>query len=524
MANMKIAIVVSEFNFGITMMMLERAKEQAKFLNADVEKVVNVEKDEGNMSETNNNRRTYGEHLTPIKIFKQFIQPQIKNKLNQYIWVDLFAGEGNLVLPILELIPRNERTNFFQKHIFLFDIQEELVEKAIENVIRYGIPKNIAEKNIIKQDTIKNYPAFLLNLDFPIYHITNPPYLYIGYIVKHKETQKYLEYFKGKNDGYQDLYQLGLINDLRNDIKNMIYIIPSNFLFGFSGSNKIRDDFLKYYTIRKAIIFEKEIFEHTGTNVVICFFERESTHKGKIMSFEGIKINKTIQEKIYILNPKNHYRAGDEFEEFVNKHQAIKPLKIKYYLTIEEVEKNKGEFKVDVIDVSIFNGKGYEKKEIFVNKQLHDKIKSNILSIRTVDTGTMNGRAGLYLIKEVFDVDGILVTKAKYRTHPIQGFITPSLSVENQILLRDYFKLILEYFREKTDSEFMTTYKYSNSEYIRKYLGLSQVKKLIHTFPLLNLREDEKKYFKDLIANRSVKEILSFVEKINERQGLKLWL
>jgi len=70
------------------------------------------------------------------------------------------------------------------------------------------------------------------------------------------------------------LYQLGLINDLHHGIKKMVYIIPSNFLFGFSVSNKIRDDFLKYYIIRKAIIFEKEIFEYTGTNVVICFFER----------------------------------------------------------------------------------------------------------------------------------------------------------------------------------------------------------------------------------------------------------
>lgn len=40
--NMKIGIVVSEFNFDITMMMLERAKEHAEFLGADVKKVLNV--------------------------------------------------------------------------------------------------------------------------------------------------------------------------------------------------------------------------------------------------------------------------------------------------------------------------------------------------------------------------------------------------------------------------------------------------------------------------------------------------
>lgn len=39
---MNIGIVVSEFNFDITMMMLERAKEHAKFLGANVTEVVTV--------------------------------------------------------------------------------------------------------------------------------------------------------------------------------------------------------------------------------------------------------------------------------------------------------------------------------------------------------------------------------------------------------------------------------------------------------------------------------------------------
>jgi len=320
------------------------------------------------------------------------------------------------------------------------------------------------------------------------------------------------------------LYQLGLINDLRHGIRKMIYIIPSNFLFGFSVSNKIRDDFLKYYVIKKAIIFERELFEYTGINVVICFFERKNTPKDEILSFEGIKINKTIRKKLYVLHPRNHYRAGNEFEEFVNEYRAIKPLKIKYYLTLEEVRKNKGKFKVEVIDANAFNGKEYERKEIYVNKYLHDKIKSNILFIRTVDTGSMSGRAGLYTIRDVFDVDAIVVTKAKYRTHPIQLFIDPLLSIEDQILLKDYFNLVLEYFREKTDSEFMTTYKYSDSEYTRKYLGLSQAKKLIQTFPLLSLNESEKKYFKNLIENKNVEKVLSFVKEINKKKGLELWL
>ncbi|MCD6104409.1 MAG: SAM-dependent DNA methyltransferase [Thermosipho sp. (in: Bacteria)] len=469
------------------------------------------------MSKTNKVRRLYGEHLTPIEVFKEFILPEIKNKVYDYIWVDLFAGKGNLILPILELIHEKNRIDFFKKHIFLFDIQKELVEQAIKNAIKYGIPRKIAEKNIIQRDTIKDYPNFLLDSDLPVYHITNPPYLYLGYIVKHKETQKYLEYFKGENKRYQDLYQLALINDLRHGIKKMTYIIPSNFLFGFSVSNKIRDDFLKYYTIKKGIIFEKEIFEHTGTNVVICFFDKKEIPKDEPINFKGIKINNEIQKRTYVLNPISHYRAGSDFEEFVSNYRTEKPLKVTYYLTIEKIEKNKGKCKIEVIDANKIRGKEYIKKEIYVNKNLYEKIKSNVLFVRTIDTGNMDGRAGLYKIKDVFEVDGILVSKAKYRTHPIQIFIDPPLTIKEQNLLKDYFNLVLEYFRKETDSEFMTTYKYSNSKYTRKYLGLTQVKKLIQTFPWLSLNQKEKSIFKNLINTKNTDEIILFIKMKNKK-------
>ena len=108
---------------------------------------------------SNRKRRTYGEHLTPIQIFKEFILPEIKDKLYNYVWVDMFAGKGNLILPILEFI------------------QKKLVEQAIENALRYGIPEKIAKQKIVQRDTIKDYPKFLLDLELPIYHTTNPPYL-----------------------------------------------------------------------------------------------------------------------------------------------------------------------------------------------------------------------------------------------------------------------------------------------------------------------------------------------------------
>jgi hypothetical protein len=69
-------------------------------------------------------RRTFGEHITSKDIFLKYIFPEIKENLHEYIWVDFFAGEGDLILPILNNFPKQERIDFFEKNIYLFDVQE----------------------------------------------------------------------------------------------------------------------------------------------------------------------------------------------------------------------------------------------------------------------------------------------------------------------------------------------------------------------------------------------------------------
>jgi hypothetical protein len=464
-------------------------------------------------------RREFGAHLTSIDIFKKFIFPEIKDLLDKYIWVDLFAGEGNLILPILEAIPQNMRVEFFKEHIFLFDIQKEMVQKAIENAKKYGIPYELSKNNIQLKDTLQDYPDFS-HFKYPCYHITNPPYLYLGYIVKNSERN--LKYFIDKNEGYQDLYQIALINDLRHELKKMIYIIPTNFLFGFSVSNKIRKDFLPFYNIQKAIIFEKKIFEFTGTNVCICFFERKKQPSQNNIVFKAIKINNKNTEKEYNLSPKNFYRAGGEFDEYVSEFSSPNPLKIKFYLTLDEVEKNKGQKMIKLLDVNNFSNGYFKYNTFFVNDKIYQKIINNPLFIRTLDTGAWEGRAGIYNIKETYGVDGILVTKEKYRTHPIHIFITPELSAEDLILLKNYFNLMLEYFRDITDSEFLTTFKYSNSNYIRKYLGLSQAKKLIETFPVHLISSEKKKIIKILVEQKNIEGIKDILSKLGKKAEMQI--
>jgi hypothetical protein len=103
-------------------------------------------RDYGSPKHVGEDRREYGIHFTSVEIFKNFILPYIKDELYKYIWVDLFAGEGNLILPILELVSPDNRAQFFEKHIFLFDIQNDMVEKCITNVIDYANEKQTLHK------------------------------------------------------------------------------------------------------------------------------------------------------------------------------------------------------------------------------------------------------------------------------------------------------------------------------------------------------------------------------------------
>jgi len=170
----------------------------------------------------------------------------------------------------------------------------------------------------------------------------------------------------------------------------------------------------------------------------------------------------------------------------------------------------KGDQTLEVINANKLNGKNYEREFIQVSNQLKSYILSNILYVRTIDTGNAKGRVGLYEIQEKYGVNGIYTTET-HRTHPIQLFLYPPISYENQIYLKNYFNLLLEYFREIDDSEFLSTFKYSNADYTRKYLGLTQTKQLIRTFPILDLSSEQDNELKKLIDKKQPENIIEYM-------------
>ncbi|MEM4165502.1 MAG: N-6 DNA methylase [Nitrososphaerales archaeon] len=462
-------------------------------------------------------KKKRGLFYTPAEVFRKYVLPKLKDSLWDYTWIDLYCGKGDLIIPIVKDIEENNRNKFFSEHIRCFDIDEHALSLFADRLRQIGVKDELIKKNLIQLDTLKEFPSF--EYSYPLYHITNPPYLYKGYMPKTEKTRDLLQYFKGKREPLQDLYQVALFNDLMKGLDKMIYIIPTNFLFGDANANHIRQLIFKYYNLVDLYILEKKVFSDTGTNTCVCFFEKKAIPSEADQIVYATKISKDGEKKrAYKLSKKFRWRAGSEFYEFVERFKADKPLDFEYYLMKKDVEANKGDYEVILLDVN-----NYTKLVAKVNKELHDRIKSNVLFLKTLDTGRFEGRAGLYECKKVFGVDGIMVSKDyTYRTHPIQIFFKSRLSYDEQVFVKDWFNYILNKLREEYDSDFMTTYRESTRYYTRKYLGLNQARAIIETCPLSDVNVKEVKHIHSLepwIENYLAKKEI----KVKDVKNLRYW-
>jgi len=426
--------------------------------------------------------KKYGLFLTPVEVFNKYIYDYIKDKTNDYVFVDFFCGSGNLVLPILDHISPAQRNEYFKNHIFLFDILQSQVEIAIKNAVNLGVNETTARQNIKVRDTIKDYPKELVEkFGGKLFHITNPPYGNVHFIGR-SEYKESMKYFTGRYENFQDLYQLALINDFDNELKNMIYIIPTNFINGDASSNKIRNEFFTKYTIKNAISFEKQIFEETGLTTSIFFFERIEKQLDEI-TFINKKIGYNYEKDVETtLVKKYNYRNGWQALEWIKNHTKSDGLEADFKLKMKEVEENK-----DDIKASFYIPNSEEYKEFSINQILYDKLKSNPFYIRIVDGGSKEKKAGLYPIEDL-KCDGI-ISADLHRISAMQIFLKQNLSKEQINKLIDLFNKRLSYLRELTDSDFLLTFQtpYGNG-YIKKYLSIKQAKEILKTISLSDLQ------------------------------------
>jgi len=255
---------------------------------------------------------------------------------------------------------------------------------------------------IIQRDTLLYPPSFTNK-----FVLTNPPYL-----AKNKSSNKeiYNKY------GCDDLYKC-FIKILTADIcEGGIIIVPLNFLSSIRTNDiNLRKLFLSTYCIEKINIFEEQVFDDTSYTVCSISFKK----KGAIFE-ETICTIYPIKTQIrFELNEKNNYTIGGEI--------YLLPVNPNYKIErATKLTKN---------------------KECITNilvKCIDDNMNSKI-QLKMVDTPHIDNTPNL--------------TERSYATLVVE----PALSIEKQEKLVIEFNRMLNEYREKYHSLFLTNYRESNT-------------------------------------------------------------
>jgi len=254
-------------------------------------------------------------------------------------------------------------------------------------------------ENIIKNDSLLN-PISYTNK----FIITNPPYLARN---KNKEKTYY--------DLYQtnDLYKCFIKNILENECLGGIIVVPLNFISSIRKNDiELRKNFVKKYNIIKINVFEEKVFLDTTYTVCCILFSADKNIGTSEINI--YPINKRIQ---IIFNEENNYTIGGEI------------YKLKY------------------------------NKDIIVNRLIKGDICNTNLLLKCIDDNSTN-RIQIKIVED--DEIYYDMTDKKSARSYCSFIIEPKLSIQNQKLLCDKFNKLLNEYREKYHSLFLTNYRESN--------------------------------------------------------------
>jgi hypothetical protein len=259
----------------------------------------------------------------------------------------------------------------------------------------------------------------------PNYHnkfvITNPPFL-----------------ARNKNDD-KTIYDLYNVNDLYKasiksilDCEGGILIVPLNFFC--DDDDSFRNIFFQRFKVTKLNVFEETVFDDTA--YTICSFLFQKNVIGDSIESYQIPCNFFPSGELMNFNIERDsgYRIGSEFFKLLNLH-AFKSSSISRLKEGDEANS------------SIF--------------------------LRAIDTGAADGKICLKIENEPF------FGKKHDRSFATITFNT-KYSLEDQKIICEGFNQILEEYRKKYRSMFLTSFMNSSSGYSRKRIGFDDAYKLIN--------------------------------------------
>lgn len=340
----------------------------------------------------------------------------------------------------------------------------DLIEWAEKNKARkisgFDVDKNYVDnKKIFLNDSIANQKKYK-------FVITNPPYLNVN---KANEKIK-SQYFK--SSGFEDLYQLSL-NSLM-DSEEGIVIVPINFLSA-ENSKKIRNIFFSKFRIVRFNYFKHQVFPDTTYNVIAFYYKK----KNNILD-DSFVIKATIfpeKKKVDIeLRQKYNWTIGGEIQYLINNQKNDLGI---YRLTEKQMNECKGQIKIKAALNHIKNV-----EDVCVSREIFETIKSNIILLKAIDSGSEDGKIALVNIKD-YGVD-CLISKESSR-HMIYLVFNEAVSIEDQKKLVGLFNEKINELRESYLSLFLTNFRDND----RKRIGFDFVYKFINYLYLNNFNNKQ---------------------------------
>jgi len=285
--------------------------------------------------------------------------------------------------------------------------------------------------------------------------LTNPPYLNIN-----KATKEIKEkYFKKFN--FEDLYQISLFSILNSN--EGIVIVPINFLSA-ENSKKIRNVFFSKFEIIEMNYFKHQVFPDTTYNVMAFYYKKkENIFADRFL----IKTHIYPDNKIINIELKRDFdwTIGGEFRKEIEKQENILGV---YRLTDEDIKNHNGPVKISAsynhIDMRL---------NIGVSKEIYKLIKSNILFLKAIDSGSEDGKIALENIKD-YGVE-CLISKPSSR-HMIYLVFRKQISIAEQKEIIRLFNEEINRFRDVYLSLFLTNYRDND----RKRISFDFTYKLIN--------------------------------------------
>jgi len=354
------------------------------------------------------------------KLFGQFFTKNsdyILKNLEQFVKakevIDPFAGAGDLIL---------WGKNHGAKKIKGFDVDKKYVDK----------------KNIFYQDSIKKPLKYKFVL-------TNPPYLNIN--KADKETKE--KYFNGS--GFEDLYQISLFSIMNSE--EGILIVPINFLSA-RNSIKIKNIFFSKFKIVEMNYFRNQVFSDTTNNVIAFYYKKKDN---PLQNEFMIKTHIYPENKIfYIKLKKNSFWNihGDFLEEVKNQKNSLGI----YRLVDKDMSGEKGEIKIPIAYNHVKDISNIKVSESFFNL-----IKSNIILLKAIDTGTEEGKLSLENIKK-YNIR-CLISKESSR-HMVYLIFKERVPIIEQEKIINIFNQEMNQMRDKYLSLFLTNYRDNNRKRI----------------------------------------------------------